>query len=116
MNEYTPALYWYAAILVRAVDGDTYVVNIDTGFDMWAHRIRIRLKGKDTPEPHTETKEAGDAATARVKELMKPGDKIYIHTYKKDSFGRWLADVQLADGTDLGELLLKEGHAVVDDD
>ena len=107
------SLYWYTAVLVRIIDGDTIVVDVDLGMSTWKHKVTLRILGIDTPEPRGKTKVAGDAATQRAIELLgPPGSLLYIHTVKKDSFGRWIASVQLMDGTFFEETMLKEGYAV----
>lgn len=100
--------------MVRVIDGDTIVVDIDKGFSDWYVSVRLRVAYIDTPEPHTTTKEAGDAATARARDLLgDAGCYLRIHTLgKSDNFGRWLAEVYNEDGDNLGDTLLKEGHAV----
>jgi len=43
-------MYTYKISLVRVIDGDTIVVNIDLGFKVVLHKQYIRLHGIDTPE------------------------------------------------------------------
>src|SRR5215813_13038702 len=38
------------AIVVRVIDGDTVVVNMDMGWHTWRHDEHIRLNGVDAPE------------------------------------------------------------------
>ena len=44
-------MYKYQADVVRVVDGDTLVVNIDVGFNI-RHEITARILGIDTHEIH----------------------------------------------------------------
>ncbi len=107
------SLYWYTATLVRVIDGDTIVVDVDLGMSTWKHKVTLRILGIDTPEPRGKTKVAGDAATQRAIELIgPPGSPLVINTRKKDSFGRWIASIQLTDGSFFEDTMLKEGHAV----
>lgn len=47
----TLPLYTYQAVLVRVIDGDTVVLDVDFGFDTW-----IRIHGVDVPEVVGESK------------------------------------------------------------
>lgn len=110
-------LYYNRANVVRVVDADTLEVDTDLGHGVWVRHSkktpnRLRLVRIDAWETRGEEKEAGIKAKERVIELMGiHGFEVLIHTISKDSFGRWLADVWLADGTNLSDLLLAEGHA-----
>lgn len=121
--------------LVRAkclhvVDGDTYDFLLDLGWYQYTYG-RVRLRGADTPETHTETLEAGRAAKARAAELLLDRHAL-VRTHKGErSFDRFIADVWVPalewhapegvtaigvpQGTrwwSLAELLVFEGHAV----
>jgi len=45
--------YTYRAELVRVIDGDTVVLNVDLGFEHWLHNQTFRLYGIDAPETRT---------------------------------------------------------------
>lgn len=86
-------MYDYNAIVVNVVDGDTFDLEVDLGFNI-SHKIRARLLGIDTPEKFGDEKEYGllckEYASKRF--LHK---KVYIHSEKEvdiktDSFGRYL--------------------------
>lgn len=111
MNEIP--LYWYIARLVRIIDGDTIVVDVDLGMHTWKHKVTLRIKDIDTPEPRGDTKVAGVAATDFAKQLFEEkAATLCIHSTKEDSFGRWIAEVRFQDGDNFGEVMLKTGHAV----
>jgi endonuclease YncB( thermonuclease family) len=38
------------AVIVRVIDGDTVVVNMDLGWHTWRHEEHVRLNGIDAPE------------------------------------------------------------------
>lgn len=104
----TPA-FVYRATIEHVVDGDTYDLIVDLGFRV-AVRIRVRLNGVDAPEVRTpegralrdELRATLTGAPAVVRTAKSPGDK----------YGRWLADIQLADRTDLATILLSSGKVV----
>ena len=104
-------MYNYKAKVLRVVDGDTYDMELDLGFDI-KFKARFRLNDIDTPEtwrPKTEAeREHGERATARVKELIE-GKYITVYSYKLGIYGRYSADVYLDDGMNLAELLIREG-------
>jgi micrococcal nuclease len=105
-------MYHYNAKVLRIVDGDTYDMKVDLGFDIWV-KTRFRLNGVDTPEtwrPTTEAERAhGHEATAAVKEFME-GQMVEITSYSKDKYGRYLCDVE-KDGISLAGMLLAKGLA-----
>jgi|DEB0MinimDraft_3_1074331.scaffolds.fasta_scaffold132282_2 micrococcal nuclease len=82
-------LYHYRADLVRVVDGDTIDVALDLGFSLRA-RHRLRLLGVDTPE---RGQPGFSDSTAFVQQRLSSAQEIIIWTVKRDSFGRWLANV-----------------------
>lgn len=104
--------YTYRAICTRVIDGDTVQLTIDLGFRMTTEQ-RIRLLAVDTPELNdrdVSKRDQAKIAHARVEELLL-GETVTIATQKADSFGRWLARIELPDGSDLGETLVSEGLA-----
>ena len=91
--------YSYGATVLRVIDGDTLLCNVDLGFKLrWEHPVR--LWGIDAPELGTE---AGEKAKAYV-ESLKLGD-VTLLSCKPDKYGRVLADVLLADGRRLTQLV-----------
>jgi len=113
----------YDVKVIKVVDGDTVDVDINLGFGIWLHDERVRIMGIDTPESRTSDKVEdlfGEAAKARLKELMKHGGKL-ITTEDKDGedmkgkFGRILGDFYIEhDGAKkrVTDILIEEGHAV----
>jgi len=85
--------YTYHAEVLRVVDGDTVIANVDVGFDMWK-RCNIRLHGIDTPETRTRDlveKEAGLKSKARLIELLEANDNVFIlESMGIDKYGRSL--------------------------
>ena len=114
----------YDVILLKCVDGDTVDVDIDLGFGVWLKDERVRIMGIDTPESRTSDKVEdlfGEAAKARLKELMKHGGKLITTEDKKGEdmkgkFGRILGDfyVERYEGQRerVTDILVEEGHAV----
>jgi len=114
----------YDVKVVKIVDGDTVDVDINLGFGVWLSDERVRIMGIDTPESRTRDKVEdlfGEAAKARLKELMEDGGKLITTEDKKGEdmkgkFGRILGDfyVERYEGKKerVTDILVEEGHAV----
>jgi micrococcal nuclease len=113
------------AYLVRIVDGDTIIVDLDLGMETWKHNVWLRLYGINSPESRGKSRVEGKAATANLDGLITAyrlddsGDRprllIETHSDKKGGFGRWLATLWgKADGVwiDLCQTMIDDGHAV----
>lgn len=117
-------MYEYRCKVNRVIDGDTVDVDIDLGFGVWMMDERVRIMGIDTPESRTSDKVEdlfGEAAKARVKELLLAGEYTILKTEvnkdgedMKGKFGRILGDfvIEGVDDRRLTDILIEEGHAV----
>jgi len=109
----------YDVVVIKVVDGDTVDVDIDLGFGVCLKDERVRIMGIDTPESRTSDRVEdlfGEAAKARLKELMKDGGKLITTEDKhgedmKGKFGRILGDFKVGDKK-VTDILIEEGHAV----
>jgi len=105
--------------VARIVDGDTLVLS---------NGVTVRLIGIDAPESHESEKLDKDAERtqqdkATIKALGKrcsdhlaglcKGEKVTLQydQTKEDVYGRVLAYVHLADGTDVNAAMIKNGYA-----
>lgn len=115
----------YDVKVLKVVDGDTVDVDINLGFGIVLTDERVRIMGIDTPESRTSDKVEdlfGEAAKARLKELMKNGGKLITTEDKhgedmKGKFGRVLGDFEVYDAANdrwakVTDILISEGHAV----
>jgi micrococcal nuclease len=88
----------YNAEVKKVVDGDTFDIVIDLGFDV-LKKGRVRLYGVNTPESRTsniEEKKQGLAAKEFTDQwLQKAGNWVKIETIidKNEKYGRVLAKV-----------------------
>lgn len=113
-------MWEYRATLVRVIDGDTFVLDIDCGFHI-TKRETIRLFGIDCPE-------IGTAEGKRAKQFTTEwfghhalGVRIQTHRNEAGevlTFGRWVAKVyglDLVGGAqnDLAEALRTAGFVKV---
>ncbi len=85
-------MWTYGATLVRAIDGDTYVFDIDLGFYITT-RQHVRLAGIDCPE--IGTPEGKAALLAARTWFQSCGDRAVLTTTKAQTktFDRWVAKV-----------------------
>ena len=109
----SPDAFVYRATLDRVVDGDTLDCDLDLGFDVILQKQRVRLAGIDTPESRTRNlkeKALGLKAKERLIELCE--GKFKVKSLGKGKYGRILGIPYTADGEDICQKLIKEGHAV----
>jgi micrococcal nuclease len=89
----------FSGPVVSILDGDTIEV-LHNG-----RAERIRLSGIDCPEK-------GQAYGKRAKQAASElvfGKKVTLQTFGKDEYGRTIADVILPDGTNINQMLVKDG-------
>lgn len=104
----------YRAVIERVVDGDTVHAMVSLGLDEYAYRM-IRLRGVNAPELFSgppEERKRGAAARDFLAALIPPGTRCRIATERDvTTFGRYVADLELEDGRDVGAALIEAGHA-----
>ena len=108
-------MYEYNCKIVRVIDGDSIILDIDLGFSHWIHNESIRLYGVDTPECRTrdaEEKAAGLLAKEFVEEALHVGGTYTLTTKEKGKFGRYLGTIFLTEKTSINDALVKERLAV----
>jgi micrococcal nuclease len=106
MNPPKPA-FTYSAKIVRVIDGDTVVADIDLGMKTWRHNESLRLLDVRAAELTGPDKVAGQMAKEYLQTLMEEGEKVLVVTTKdkSDKYGRYLADIYLPDGTHVNQLV-----------
>ena len=108
-------MYEYECKIVRVIDGDSIVVDIDLGFGLWIHGESIRLFGVDCPECRSRDKEekaAGIAAKKFVTRRLQLGGTYTLSTQGKGKFGRYLGIISDHAGS-VNKALINEHLAVV---
>jgi endonuclease YncB( thermonuclease family) len=111
-------LHTYVAVLERVIDGDTLLVRVDLGFDVWRVE-RIRLRAIDCAELKTA---AGRQAKQFVEQALFEAPFLVLRTYKTDRYARYVADVfydkslkkksrVFEKGNFLNQQLVEAGHA-----
>lgn len=88
----------YKAIVENVVDGDTLLVRIDLGFDVWVNE-RTRFRGINASEvvksglPSGDNRARGEKAKQFVQEKLRRLPFIVLKTYKTDNYGRYVVDI-----------------------
>ena len=110
-------MYTYKATIVRVIDGDTVVLNIDLGFKIH-HISPCRLAGINAPEMNSKDEKVRAAAVASKEYLMGllPEEmEVTIVSKKLDKYGRPVVDF-LAESNkyaNVNDLMLRSKHAVI---
>lgn len=100
-------MFQYKAIITNVVDGDTFDMDIDLGFNIHIHE-RVRLLDIDTPEKFGKEKDFGLIVKQYAIDNFL-GKEVIINSEKADaaantdSFGRWLVRVNV-DGEDICDI------------
>lgn len=106
---------------VRAIDGDTIVVDIPAVHSYFGSKAQVRLYGVDTPE--SKSKDTCEVKLARIaKKLvesnLKHAKRVDLKLVadkkgrmRREKYGRILADI-IFDGKELSASLLAQGLAV----
>lgn len=131
----------YKIFLKRVYDGDTLCSDIHLGFGIVLVDQKIRLARIQAPELYdlvgalganwdsdSMEEEAIESLASRVPnqagldsrdhldKALNKGGEIYIGDVRKEKYGRWLAEVYLANGSDhtnMSDMMLSDGKAKV---
>ncbi len=109
--------YVYDAVILRAQDGDSVVLDVDLGGNDPQHgHWKCRMEGYDAPGRYTEQ---GKAATAYLRSLLRAEDgtprPLVIGTKKDrgDKYGRLLVRVWVKEtGVEVGPAMVAAGFGV----
>lgn len=105
-------MWTYRARLSRLIDGDTYVLEADLGFDLRI-LVTVRLAGVDCPERFTPEGQAAAAVAAEL--LAGEGWPLTVRTqrindHESRTFARYVADVWRGEAS-IAAALIGTGHA-----
>ena len=93
----------YLAKVVRWVDGDTVVLEVDLGFSVSVTE-KFRLARIDAPEVKRysnvtqEEKERGLALKQTLGEKIPAGSEVVVSVSKRGKYSRYIAEIWYADG------------------
>jgi len=107
--------YTYDAVVKTVHDGDTVTLDVDCGFNIWIHDMKIRLYGINAPELNTPE---GKRSQAYLASRIPIGSKISVVTIKdkQEKYGRILGILE-SGSTGVGEFMnfnkemVKNGYA-----
>lgn len=109
-------MYVYNATVTDVHDGDTITVTVDLGWNVSMQRDHVRVAGISAREL---SMPGGPEARDYVQGLLPLGTRVVVRSVKVDqdpadvmSFDRYVLYVQLADGRDLGAVVIAAGFAV----
>ena len=108
-------MYEYNCKIVRVIDGDSIILDIDLGFGLWIHGESIRLYGVDTPECRSRSateKKAGLLAKGFVIQALHEGGTYKLTTKEKGKFGRYLGTIKINGELTINAALISEHLAV----
>lgn len=110
-------MYEYNCIIKRVIDGDTVVVDVDLGFDIWIRDEVVRLHGINAPELRTsdlEEKKFGEYSKKYVENHLKIDQKCILVSkdFRSGKYGRCLGDFRIEDQM-LTEMMLADHVAVL---
>ena len=102
--------YSYDAVVRSVHDGDTIAVDVDAGFDLWIHGMKLRLYGINAPELATPE---GKKAQAALVAIIPVGSAVVIETIKDktEKYGRMLAKISTPAVPDVNAKMVALGQA-----
>jgi len=100
------------ATVVRVIDGDTIEARVRLWLDLQL-TTSVRIRGIDAPEVRGRCQTEKDLAATATRRLAEVavGEVTLIDIAEDKFFGRVVADVRAADGTDLAAMMLADGLA-----
>lgn len=100
---------YHRARVLRVVDGDTVVADVDLGMGISSQEERIRMRGYDAPELG---QVGGPQARAALAAFLPVGVAVTLEVGADwaDKYGRLLAVVWLPDGRSVNRVMFQEGH------
>jgi endonuclease YncB( thermonuclease family) len=102
--------YVYNATVVRVIDGDTVLLDVDCGFYVII-RQSCRLSGLNAIEHN---KPGGPEATAHLLGMLPAGQPVVVRSAGVDKYaGRFEGVITLPDGRDVGAQMVADGYAAI---
>lgn len=88
-NPEAPSLFGYEASVIRVIDGDTVVLDIDLGWKVWL-RKSARMYGINAPEHDTPE---GQGAKGWLQARLASGLNVKVRSHGDDKYGRTLVEI-----------------------
>ncbi len=99
--------------IIKVIDGDTFVINIENVPDVFGKEIAVRIRGIDTPElndSREEIRKISIQAKEELEKLLTSGEKVILYNLGRDKYFRLLASVKVGD-VDVAEYMINRGLA-----
>lgn len=97
-----------SAIVVRVIDGDTFLCRVDLGFHIYA-QLSCRLAGINTNE-HDEP--GGPEARDALTKLLPEGLKVTVNSVRADKYAGRFDAVVVSNSTLINDWMVQHGYAV----
>lgn len=108
-------MFQYEAKVLRVVDGDTLVLDIDLGFFVKIQET-VRLARINTPETvGFNAQGINDPAKNYIFSNCPPGSVVVVNITRKEKYGRWLADVLFQPGEMNRDAILRKPRNLNDE-
>ena len=96
------------ALVKRVVDGDTFDVYGWLDVDLFAMR-RVRIVDIDAPDRGDDGYKESKSA---LQSILPVERWVHLNVCSKDAFGRWIANVTDDSNINVGDWMIKQGHAI----
>lgn len=110
--------YTFKSKVVRVIDGDTIVFDIDLGFGTWIHNEHVRLARINAPETRTKDlseKRLGFASKQFLENFILGASEVKLETFKDHGkYGRYIANILVKYKDEwicVNDRLVESGHA-----
>ena len=105
----------YSINLIKVIDGDTVIADIDLGFDIVLKSQIVRLNNIDTPEIHSDDeieKKQGLISKQKLTELIiNKSIILFVEKNYKGKYGRILGTIFVAT-ININDYLIQNNYAV----
>jgi micrococcal nuclease len=102
-------MYEYNATVVRVVDGDTVILDVDLGFYTYV-RMACRLAGINSIEL---SQPGGSQARTHLAGLLPVGHKVTINSAKPDKYAGRFDGYIFIGAANINQQMIKDGYAAV---
>lgn len=102
-------VWTYPAMVDSWHDGDTPKCHIRLTPAIEWHGVHVRMEGINAPELHAA---GGTASRDYANQICPAGSSVTLLASRTEKFGRFLARIQLSDGSDFSTRMIEGGHAV----
>ena len=77
--------YTYSGTVVRVLDGNSVMIDVDLGFGVWMHHQVFKLQGIKAPSTEGTEKAAGLKWKSKVQEILPAGLELIVKSTKDKS-------------------------------